>query len=99
MSRLTPSHALHYYLPDLLYHHHFSAGSLSSLLKGLPALDLDPFLSHFSPVAQAILLNEIEHVTLPTKIFQWLPISLSAKATFLTNTNKDLQLQLPPPLP
>ena len=68
-------------------------GSRSSLLYSLPASGLNPLLSHIKIAAQAILFNEIGHVTPLTKIFQWFPISLTGKATVLTKASKALLLQ------
>lgn len=65
-------------------------GSRSSLLYSLPASGLNPLLSHIKIAAQAILFNEIGHVTPFTKIFQWFPISLTGKATVLTKASKAL---------
>ena len=90
--------------PALCYYRHLLPGSQSSLLKGLPgsrssllhslpASGLDPLLSLIKIAAQAILFNEIGHVTPLTKIFQWFPISLTGKATVLTKASKALQLQ------
>ena len=79
--------------PALHYFHHLLPGSQSSLLHGLPASGLDPLLSHIRIAAQAILFNEIGHITPLTKIFQWFPISLTGKATVLTKASKALQLQ------